>query len=56
MDMNLEDTCLGALLMVASAAGDGSSQQKFINPTPSRMYNVDQSNECGEGEQLSELL
>lgn len=46
----------GGALVVASTARDGFFQQKLNLLTPSRKHNVDQSNEYGEGKQLSEVF
>lgn len=47
---------VGAVVMVAFAARDWSSQQKLNSLTLSRLHNVDRSTGCGEGKQLSEAF
>lgn len=45
----------GAVVVLASAAKDGSFQRKLNLLSPSTMHNVDQSNGCDKSKQLSKL-
>ena len=46
----------GPLVVVASVAREGSSQQNLNSLTLSRSHNVEQSSVCSEGRQLNEAF